>query len=177
MAIDYAIRLSAEDNLSGTLDNIQDQLDKTGMSAKKLDDIKKSFTAITTSSSSLKKKVADLRKNMLELAAGGKQNSELYEQMAATARTYQTAIDKVRKDTRGLTEETSILKGALQEIASKVGLGGVTSQLAGITSVTGAATMGIGAMATVMYKGAAAAADRPTGPGTTQKLSGTHVGD
>ena len=101
MPIDYAIRLSAEDNLSGTLDNIQDQLDKTGMSAKKLDDIKKSFTAITTSSSSLKKKVADLRKNMLELAAGGKQNSELYEQMAATARTYQTAIDKVRKDTRG----------------------------------------------------------------------------
>ena len=172
MAIDYAIRLSAEDNLSGTLDNIQDQLDKTGMSAKKLDDIKKSFTAITTSSSSLKKKVADLRKNMLELAAGGKQNSELYEQMAATARTYQTAIDKVRKDTRGLTEETSILKGALQEIASKVGLGGVTSQLAGITSVTGAATMGIGAMATVMYKGAAAAADFDKHLDALQALTG-----
>ena len=172
MAVDYAITLTANDNISAILDNVQDQLDKTGMSAKKLDDIQKSFKAITTGSSSLKKKVSDLRKHMLELAAAGKQNSDLYKQMAATARTYQYAIDKVRKDTRGLTEDTSNLKGILQEIASKVGLGGVAQQLVGISSLTGAATLGAGALATVLYKGAAAAADFDKHLDALQALTG-----
>lgn len=159
----------ALDDVRRDTHNLEKQTEDTSDS---LENIGERFDKLVTGALPLEKKVSGLRSMMLELAAAGKQNSELYRQMAATARTYQTAIDNVRKDTRGLTEETLDLKGALREVASKVGLGGVAQQLVGISSLTGAATLGAGALATVLYKGAAAAADFDKHLDALQALTG-----
>ena len=54
---DYVVKFSGQDNLSGTLNKVKQELDKTGDAGSKLDRITDKFEKIANSAAPLKKEI------------------------------------------------------------------------------------------------------------------------
>lgn len=179
MANDYIVRLQGQDNLSGTIRNVQRSITELGGSANRLDTIQQKFNRIEQSSAPLRKKLKDVKYQMEQLAITGDTSSELFQRMAQAAQRYQQALDRVNDSTRGVTNSSNQmngklgnLKGIATDIASKSGFGGIASQLGALVTPAGAATAAIAAVGVVMVQAGKSAAEFETHLDSLQSLTG-----
>lgn len=179
MANDYIVRLQGQDNLSGTIQNVQRSIEGLGGSASRLDSIQRRFERIEQSSAPLRKKLKDVKAEMEKLAVTGDTSSELFQRMAQAAQRYQQALDQVNQATRSvdsvsnqMNSRLDNIRGMAGQVASSAGLGGIASTLGAIATPAGAAVAGVGAVAAVLVKAGNAAAEFETHLDSLQSLTG-----
>ena len=179
MANDYIVRLQGQDNLSGTIRNVQRSIEGLGGSANRLDAIEQKFNRIDQSSAPLRKKLKDVKGEMEKLAVAGDTSSELFQRMAQAAQRYQQALDQVNQSTRGVTNSSnqmnsrlSNLRGIANDIASRSGFGGIAGQLGALVTPAGAATAAVAAVGVVMVQAGKSAAEFETHLDSLQSLTG-----
>ena len=179
MANDYIVRLQGQDNLSGTIRNVQRSIEGLGGSANRLDAIEQKFNRIDQSSAPLRKKLKDVKGEMEKLAVAGDTSSEFFQRMAQAAQRYQQALDQVNQSTRGVTNSSnqmnsrlSNLRGIANDIASRSGFGGIAGQLGALVTPAGAATAAVAAVGVVMVQAGKSAAEFETHLDSLQSLTG-----
>ena len=179
MANDYIVRLQGQDNLSGTIRNVQRSIEGLGGSANRLDAIEQKFNRIDQSSAPLRKKLKDVKGEMEKLAVAGDTSSELFQRMAQAAQRYQQALDQVNQSTRGVTNSSNLmnsrlsnLRGIANDIASRSGFGGIAGQLGALVTPAGAATAAVAAVGVVMVQAGKSAAEFETHLDSLQSLTG-----
>lgn len=179
MANDYIVRLQGQDNLSGTIRNVQRSISELGGSANRLDAIQQRFNRIEQSSAPLNKKLKDVKRAMEQLAVTGDTSSELFQRMAQAAQRYQQALDQVNQATRRVDSASGQMNGRLgnlrniaNEVASRSGFGGIASSLGAIATPAGAATAAVAAVGVVMVQAGKAAAEFETHLDSLQSLTG-----
>ena len=179
MANDYIVRLQGQDNLSGTIRNVQRSIEGLGGSANRLDAIEQKFNRIDQSSAPLRKKLKDVKGEMEKLAVAGDTSSELFQRMAQAAQRYQQALDQVNQSTRGVTNSSNQmnsrlgdLRGIANDIASRSGFGGIAGQLGALVTPAGAATAAVAAVGVVMVQAGKSAAEFETHLDSLQSLTG-----
>lgn len=179
MANDYIVRLQGQDNLSGTIRNVQKSINELGGSANRLDAIQQRFNRIEQSSAPLNKKLKDVKRAMEQLAITGDTSSELFQRMAQAAQRYQQALDQVNQATRRVDSSSNQmnsrlgnLKNVASEVASRSGFGGIAGQLGALVTPAGAATAAVAAVGVVMVQAGKAAAEFETHLDSLQSLTG-----
>lgn len=179
MANDYIVRLQGQDNLSGTIRNVQRSIEGLGGSANRLDAIEQKFNRIDQSSAPLRKKLKDVKGEMEKLAVAGDTSSELFQRMAQAAQRYQQALDQVNQSTRGVTNSSNQMNSRLgdlrviaNDIASRSGFGGIAGQLGALVTPAGAATAAVAAVGVVMVQAGKSAAEFETHLDSLQSLTG-----
>ena len=179
MANDYIVRLQGQDNLSGTIRNVQRSINELGGSANRLDAIQQRFNRIEQSSAPLRKKLKDVKAEMEKLAVTGDTSSELFQRMAQAAQRYQQALDQVNQATRQvdsasgqMNNRLGNLRGIAGDIASRSGFGGIAGQLGALVTPAGAATAAVAAVGVVMVQAGKSAAEFETHLDSLQSLTG-----
>lgn len=138
MANDYRVVLSGEDRLSGTIRNVRQELENTGKSGTKLDEIKRKFERIQSSAAPLKHKLRSLREMMADMNLDGLTNTDVFGQMAEQAGQYadaicdaQTAVRAFANDNmklQAVTEGFQLITGAVGIATGAMGLLGVENE-------------------------------------------------
>lgn len=85
MAADYVVKLSGQDNLSETINNVKKSLTDVGRETTHLDTIREKFNKIQNSSAPLKRQLRDLKSLMSQMNMDGLSHTEVFEQMAMYA--------------------------------------------------------------------------------------------
>ena len=85
MAADYVVKLTGQDNLSETINNVKRSLTDVGRETTHLDTIRDKFNKIQNSSAPLKRQLRDLKALMSQMNLDGLSHTEVFEQMAMYA--------------------------------------------------------------------------------------------
>ena len=85
MAADYVVKLTGQDNLSETINNVKRSLTEVGRETSHLDTIREKFEKIQNSSAPLKRQLRDLKALMSQMNLDGLSHTEVFEQMAMYA--------------------------------------------------------------------------------------------
>lgn len=134
---DYVVRLNGEDNLSGTLNKVKNELQDIGKTANNIDKIDAKFNKITSSTAPLKKQLKDLKVIMAEMNMDGLGNTEQYTKIAKYAGQIKDAMDDAAAATKRFSDDTFVLTAmgdAMQVVA------GAGSVAAGAMSMFGVDT-------------------------------------
>lgn len=131
---DYVVKFSGQDNLSGTINSIKNELKDVGKNTTALDEITKKFQRIQDSSAPLKKKLRDLQTMMAQMNLNGLDKSDVFNQIAAQAGTYKDAISDAAQATRLLSSDTATLDAGVQALQ---GLAGAASIATGVMGLLG----------------------------------------
>ena len=131
---DYVIKFSGQDNLSGTINNIKNELKDVGKNTTALDEITKKFQRIQDSSAPLKKKLRDLQTMMAQMNLAGLDKSDVFTQISAQAGAYKDAIGDAAQATRLLSSDTATLDAGVQALQ---GLAGAASIATGVMGLLG----------------------------------------
>ena len=85
MAADYIVKLSGQDNLTETINNVKKSLTDVGKETTHLDTIREKFNQIQNSSAPLKRQLRDLKALMSQMNIDGLSHTEVFEEMAMYA--------------------------------------------------------------------------------------------
>ena len=85
MAADYIVKLSGQDNLTETINNVKKSLTDVGKETTHLDTIREKFNKIQNSSAPLKRQLRDLKALMSQMNIDGLSHTEVFEEMAMYA--------------------------------------------------------------------------------------------
>ena len=85
MAADYVVKLTGQDNLSETINNVKKSLTDVGKETTHLDTIREKFNKIQNSSAPLKRQLRDLKALMSQMNIDGLSHTEVFEEMAMYA--------------------------------------------------------------------------------------------
>lgn len=85
MAADYVVKLSGQDNLTETINNVKKSLTDVGKETTHLDTIREKFNKIQNSSAPLKRQLRDLKALMSQMNIDGLSHTEVFEEMAMYA--------------------------------------------------------------------------------------------
>lgn len=85
MAADYIVKLSGQDNLTETINNVKKSLTDVGKETTHLDTIREKFNKIQNSSAPLKRQLRDLKALMSSMNIDGLSHTEVFEEMAMYA--------------------------------------------------------------------------------------------
>lgn len=85
MAADYVVKLTGQDNLSETINNVKKSLTDVGRETSHLDTIREKFEKIQNSSAPLKRQLRDLKALMSQMNLDGLSHTEVFEEMAMYA--------------------------------------------------------------------------------------------
>lgn len=85
MAADYVVKLTGQDNLSETINNVKRSLQDVGRETSHLDTIRDKFNKIQNSSAPLKRQLRDLKALMSSMNIDGLSHTEVFEEMAMYA--------------------------------------------------------------------------------------------
>lgn len=85
MAADYVVKLTGQDNLSETINNVKRSLQDVGRETSHLDTIRDKFNKIQNSSAPLKRQLRDLKALMSQMNLDGLSHTEVFEEMAMYA--------------------------------------------------------------------------------------------
>ena len=139
------------------------------------------------SSQSLSQKVADIKKQMEELALSGKMNSdegkEMWDKLSQEAQEYDDILKKIQKDTKSSTsvslpndsdsKPAIDLKGVGTDLLGKAGLGaGATKALGALAGAINPVTLGLTAVGGTMIAAGKATAEFETHLNSLQSLTG-----
>ena len=129
---DYVVKFSGQDNLSGTLNKVKQELDKTGDAGSKLDRITDKFEKIANSAAPLKKKLKDIQNTLAQMNMDGLSNTDIFHRMAAQAAEYQDAIGDARQATRLLSSDTANLDACIQAFSAIAGAATIATGVMGM---------------------------------------------
>lgn len=129
---DYVVKFSGQDNLSGTLNKVKQELDKTGDAGSKLDRITDKFEKIANSAAPLKKKLKDIQNTLAQMNMDGLSNTDIFHRMAAQAAEYQDAIGDARQATRLLSSDTANLDAGIQAFSAIAGAATIATGVMGM---------------------------------------------
>lgn len=132
---DYVVKFSGQDNLSSTIKNIKNELNSTGQTATKLDQIRDKFNRINNSSAPLKKQLRDIQALMAQMNLNGLSGSEEFAVAAARAGQLKDAIADAAQATRLLSSDTAGLDAGIQALQGLAGAAGVATGVMGLLGV------------------------------------------
>ena len=135
MANDYRVVLSGEDRLSGTIRNVRQELENTGKSGTKLDEIKRKFERIQSSAAPLKNKLRSLREMMANMNMDGLSNTDVFGQMAAQAGKYADAISDAQTAVRAFANDNMKLKAVTEGFQLITGAVGIATGAMGLLGI------------------------------------------
>ncbi len=126
---DYVVRLSGQDNLSGTIKNVKQAVNDLGSTAStSLDKFTQKFQRIEQSSAPLKRQLRDLKAIMAEMNFQGLSGTEEFTQIASYAGQIKDAMDDASAATQRFSNDTMALSAATSAVQGVVG---------GFTALTG----------------------------------------
>lgn len=128
---DYVVKLSGQDNLSGTIKNVKSAVSDLGNTAtSSLDKFRQKFERIEGSTAPLKRQLRDLKAIMADMNFQGLSGTEEFTKIAQYAGQVKDAMDDAGAATRRFADDTFALRAAADTM----------------TVVTGAFTAATGAM-------------------------------
>lgn len=135
MANDYKVVLSGEDRLSGTIKNVRNELNNTGKSGTKLDEIKRKFDRIQSSAAPLKSKLRSLREIMAQMNLDGLSNTDIFGHMAEQAGQYADAIADTQQAVRAFADDNMKLQAVTDSFNLMTGAVGIATGAMGLLGV------------------------------------------
>ena len=135
MANDYRVVLSGEDRLSGTIRNVRQELENTGKSGTKLDEIKRKFDRIQSSAAPLKNKLRSLREMMADMNLDGLTNTDVFGHMAEQAGQYADAIADAQQAVRAFADDNMKLQAVTEGFQLITGAVGIATGAMGLLGV------------------------------------------
>lgn len=131
---DYVVKFTGQDNLSGTINNIKQELKSTGQAATGLDSIKDKFKQINNSSAPLKSQLRQLKGLLAQMNEEGTNTSGVFGQVAVRAGEVKNAINHAGMATKAFASDTM----ALDSMSSAMsGLAGTASLVTGAMATFG----------------------------------------
>lgn len=138
MAADYVVKLSGQDNLTETINNVKKSLTDVGKETTRLDTIREKFNKIQNSSAPLKRQLRDLKALMSQMNLDGLSHTEVFEQMAMYAGEVKDsmadandAISRFADDNfklAAMAEGFGLITGAVSTATGVLGMFGVENE-------------------------------------------------
>lgn len=138
MAADYIVKLSGQDNLTETINNVKKSLTDVGKETTHLDTIREKFNKIQNSSAPLKRQLRDLKALMGQMNLDGLSHTEVFEEMAMYAGEVKDAmadandaISRFADDNfklAAMSEGFSLVTGAVSTATGVLGMFGVENE-------------------------------------------------
>ena len=138
MAADYVVKLTGQDNLSETINNVKKSLTDVGKETTHLDTIREKFNKIQNSSAPLKRQLRDLKSLMSQMNLDGLSHTEVFEQMAMYAGEVKDsmadandAISRFADDNfklAAMAEGFGLITGAVSTATGVLGMFGVENE-------------------------------------------------
>lgn len=138
MAADYVVKLTGQDNLSQTINNVKKSLTDVGRETTHLDTIREKFNKIQNSSAPLKRQLRDLKALMSQMNLDGLSHTEVFEQMAMYAGEVKDsmadandAISRFADDNfklAAMAEGFGLITGAVSTATGVLGMFGVENE-------------------------------------------------
>lgn len=138
MAADYVVKLTGQDNLSETINNVKKSLTDVGKETTHLDTIREKFNKIQNSSAPLKRQLRDLKTLMSSMNIDGLSHTEVFEEMAMYAGEVKDAmadandaISRFADDNfklAAMSEGFSVITGAVSTATGVLGMFGVENE-------------------------------------------------
>lgn len=138
MAADYVVKLSGQDNLTETINNVKRSLTDVGKETTHLDTIREKFNKIQNSSAPLKRQLRDLKALMSQMNLDGLSHTEVFEQMAMYAGEVKDsmadandAISRFADDNfklAAMAEGFGLITGAVSTATGVLGMFGVENE-------------------------------------------------
>lgn len=192
---DLVTRLTAQDNLSGTLKNVNNELKGLNQQSDKLDKFQAKFRKIEGSAAPLQRKLKDLKSLLAGMSLQGLDNTAAFSEAAQYAGQLRDAIGDANQSINNFASDTQTLDIAIKSFQGLNGVinltGGVMTQLIGknetMEKVTASAARSIQmlqqaqALANTFNKNGAiatglnAAATKAMGRAATQAAAGSTV--
>ena len=138
MAADYVVKLTGQDNLTETINNVKKSLTDVGKETTQLDAIREKFNKIQNSSAPLKRQLRDLKALMSQMNMDGLSHTEVFEQMAMYAGEVKDsmadandAISRFADDNfklAAMAEGFGLITGAVSTATGVLGMFGVENE-------------------------------------------------
>ena len=138
MAADYVVKLTGQDNLSETINNVKKSLTDVGKETTHLDTIREKFNRIQNSSAPLKRQLRDLKALMSSMNIDGLSHTEVFEEMAMYAGEVKDAmadandaISRFADDNfklAAMSEGFGLITGAVSTATGVLGMFGVENE-------------------------------------------------
>ena len=138
MAADYIVKLSGQDNLTETINNVKKSLTDVGKETTHLDTIREKFNKIQNSSAPLKRQLRDLKALMSSMNIDGLSHTEVFEEMAMYAGEVKDAmadandaISRFADDNfklAAMAEGFGLITGAVSTATGVLGMFGVENE-------------------------------------------------
>lgn len=138
MAADYVVKLTGQDNLSETINNVKKSLTDVGKETTHLDTIREKFNKIQNSSAPLKRQLRDLKALMSSMNIDGLSHTEVFEEMAMYAGEVKDAmadandaISRFADDNfklAAMSEGFGLITGAVSTATGVLGMFGVENE-------------------------------------------------
>lgn len=138
MAADYVVKLTGQDNLSETINNVKRSLTDVGKETTHLDTIRDKFNKIQNSSAPLKRQLRDLKALMSSMNIDGLSHTEVFEEMAMYAGEVKDAmadandaISRFADDNfklAAMSEGFGLITGAVSTATGVLGMFGVENE-------------------------------------------------
>ena len=132
MATDYVVRFTGQDNLSGTIKQLKNNLQEVGTTTTKLDQIKDKFNKIEASTAPLKKKLRDIKILMADMNLNGLSNTDLFNQMAQSAGNYADAMADASAATNVFANDNFKLEAMAQGLTAIAGAASIATGIMGV---------------------------------------------
>lgn len=129
---DYVVRMTGQDNLSGTIKQVKSELNDLGKTTSKLDQIDKKFSKITNSTAPLKKQLRDLKTLMAQMNMDGLANTEQYTKIAQEAGKIKDAMDDAAASARRFSSDTASLDATIQAFQGIAAVGTIATGAMGL---------------------------------------------
>lgn len=130
---DYKVVFSAQDNISGTVKKVKNELDAVGKTAQSsTEKIDKQFNRIVNSSAPLKRQLRDLQSLMAEMNFKGLSNTEQFTKIAAEAGRIKDAISDASAATQRFANDTMGLQAGIQVMQGFAAAGSIASGVMGL---------------------------------------------
>ena len=138
MAADYIVKLTGQDNLSETINNVKKSLTDVGKETTHLDTIREKFNKIQNSSAPLKRQLRDLKALMSSMNIDGLSHTEVFEEMAMYAGEVKDAmadandaISRFADDNfklAAMSEGFGLIAGAVSTATGVLGMFGIENE-------------------------------------------------
>lgn len=129
---DYVVRMTGQDNLSGTIKQVKSELNDLGKTTSKLDQIDAKFSKITNSTAPLKKQLRDLKTLMAQMNMDGLANTEQYTKIAQEAGKIKDAMDDAAASARRFSSDTASLDATIQAFQGIAAVGTIATGAMGL---------------------------------------------
>ena len=132
---DYVVRMTGQDNLSGTIKQVKSELNDLGKTTSKLDQIDKKFNKITQSAVGVKKEMRDLTALGSQLKFDGDYNAGQLLKIAKAAGEAKDSMDDFNAMRKYFADDNRHLNTAIQGMQGLAAAGSVTAGVLGMVGV------------------------------------------